>query len=159
MRTGISQSYLSPITQRSISFQTSHSQCSNDANAFVRCSQQAPGPQCSFRHSWDTSGHGQGILEISWWIPGQTSQVECGMKFWRVFRRSFPRLFSNMYLFGDLKWTQPTKVTGTLRGAVRSRSFARLLSGRHMECAYYFDVFWLCRNTDHGVFGESHSTL
>ena len=32
------------------------------------------------------------------------------------------------------------KVAGTLRHAVRSRAFAKLLGGRHMECAYYFDI-------------------
>ena len=34
----------------------------------------------------------------------------------------------------------PTKVAGTLRRAVRSYSIARILGGRHMECAYYFDL-------------------
>jgi len=35
--------------------------------------------------------------------------------------------------------TQPTKGAGTLRRAVRSQAFARILGGRHMECAYYFN--------------------
>ena len=30
------------------------------------------------------------------------------------------------------------KVAGTLRRAVRSRAFAGIPGGRHMECAYYF---------------------
>ncbi len=34
--------------------------------------------------------------------------------------------------------TEPTKDAGTLRRAVRSQAFARILGGRHMECAYYF---------------------
>jgi hypothetical protein len=42
--------------------------------------------------------------------------------------------------------TQPTKVAGTLRRAVRSPAFARILGGRHMECAYYFDFCRLCIN-------------
>ncbi len=33
---------------------------------------------------------------------------------------------------------RPTKGAGTLRRAVRSQTFARILGGRHMECAYYF---------------------
>jgi len=36
--------------------------------------------------------------------------------------------------------TQPTKGAGTLRRAVRSQAFDRILGGRHMECAYYFDT-------------------
>jgi len=64
--------------------------------------------------------------------------------------------------------TQPTKVAGTLRRAVRSWKFAGILGGRHMECAsgisggrhmecssgilggrhmecaYYFDFFRRC---------------
>ena len=40
-------------------------------------------------------------------------------------------------------WTRPTKGAGTLRFAVRSHAFAKILSGRHMECAYYFvDDTW-----------------
>ena len=35
--------------------------------------------------------------------------------------------------------SRPTKGAGTLRRAVRSQTFARILGGRHMECAYYFD--------------------
>jgi hypothetical protein len=35
---------------------------------------------------------------------------------------------------------QPTRVAGTLRRAVRNRAFARTLGGRHMECAYYFEI-------------------
>jgi hypothetical protein len=39
--------------------------------------------------------------------------------------------------------TQPTKVAGTLRRAVRSQAFAKIPGGRHMECAYYFvDGTW-----------------
>ena len=38
-----------------------------------------------------------------------------------------------------MPFAQPTKVAGTLRRAVRSGAFARILGGRHMECAYYFD--------------------
>ncbi len=35
------------------------------------------------------------------------------------------------------------KGAGTLRRAVRSHAFARILGGRHMECAYYFvDGTW-----------------
>ena len=41
--------------------------------------------------------------------------------------------------------TQPTKGAGTLRRAVRSQAFARILGGRHMECAYYVDFCRLCR--------------
>ena len=41
-------------------------------------------------------------------------------------------------------WTQPTKVAGTLRRAVRSSAFNGILGGRHMECAYYFDFCRLC---------------
>jgi hypothetical protein len=33
-------------------------------------------------------------------------------------------------------------VAGTLRRAVRSQAFAKILGGRHMECAYYF---YFCR--------------
>ena len=33
---------------------------------------------------------------------------------------------------------RPTKGAGTLRRAVRSQTFAGILGGRHMECAYYF---------------------
>ena len=40
--------------------------------------------------------------------------------------------------------TQPTKVAGKLRRAVRSSRFAGILGGRHMECAYYFDFCRLC---------------
>jgi len=32
----------------------------------------------------------------------------------------------------------PSKGAGTLRRAVRRQAFARILGGRHMECAYYF---------------------
>ena len=42
--------------------------------------------------------------------------------------------------------TQPTKVAGSLRRAVRSSRFAGVLGGRHMECAYYFDFCRLCPN-------------
>ena len=42
------------------------------------------------------------------------------------------------------KQTQPTKVAGKLRRAVRSSRFAEILGGRHMECAYYFDFCRLC---------------
>ena len=42
--------------------------------------------------------------------------------------------------------TQPTIVAGTLRRAVRSQAFAKILGGRHMECAYYFDFCRLCLN-------------
>ena len=41
--------------------------------------------------------------------------------------------------------TQPTKVAGTLRRAVRSSAFTAILGGRHMGCAYYFDFCRLCR--------------
>jgi BatD DUF11 like domain len=34
---------------------------------------------------------------------------------------------------------RPTKGAGTLRRAVRGQAFARVLGGRHMECAYDFD--------------------
>ena len=40
--------------------------------------------------------------------------------------------------------TQPTKVAGTLRRAVRLSAFNGILGGRHMECAYYFDFCRLC---------------
>ena len=40
--------------------------------------------------------------------------------------------------------TQPTKVAGSLRRAVRSSRFAGVLGGRHMERAYYFDFCRLC---------------
>jgi hypothetical protein len=46
--------------------------------------------------------------------------------------------------------TQPTKVAGTLRRAVRSSAFAGILGGRHMECAYYFDFCGLCVSADAG---------
>ncbi len=36
-------------------------------------------------------------------------------------------------------FAQLSKVAGTLRRAVRSRAFARIPGGRHMECAYFFD--------------------
>ncbi len=37
----------------------------------------------------------------------------------------------------------PKKAAGTLRRAVRSRAFAMIPGGRHMECAYYFvDGTW-----------------
>jgi hypothetical protein len=36
--------------------------------------------------------------------------------------------------------TQQTTGAGTLRRAVRSRAFAGILGGRHMECAYYFGI-------------------
>ena len=49
------------------------------------------------------------------------------------------------YIFRQTRMTQPTKVAGTLRRAVRSSKFAGILSGRHMECAYYFDFCRLCR--------------
>ena len=39
---------------------------------------------------------------------------------------------------------RPTKGAGTLRRAVRSQAFARVLGGRHMECAYYFDFGRIC---------------
>ena len=44
----------------------------------------------------------------------------------------------------SLRLTQPTKVAGTLRRAVRSSAFNGILGGRHMECAYYFDFCRLC---------------
>ena len=40
--------------------------------------------------------------------------------------------------------TQPTKVAGTLRRAVRSSAINGILGGRHMECAYYYDFCRLC---------------
>jgi hypothetical protein len=40
--------------------------------------------------------------------------------------------------------SQPTKGPGTLRRAVRRQAFAKILGGRHMECAYYFDFGRLC---------------
>jgi len=36
------------------------------------------------------------------------------------------------------------KGAGTLRRAIRSQAFARILGGRHMECAYYFDFCRVC---------------
>jgi hypothetical protein len=36
--------------------------------------------------------------------------------------------------------TKRQKVAGTLRRAVRSKACARILGGRHMECAYYFEI-------------------
>ncbi len=45
----------------------------------------------------------------------------------------------------DVRMTQPTKGAGTLRRAVRGQAFARILGGRHMECAYYFDFGRLCQ--------------
>ena len=48
--------------------------------------------------------------------------------------------------FRILRLTQPTKVAGgTLRRAVRSWTFAGILGGRDMECAYYFGFCRLCR--------------
>jgi hypothetical protein len=44
------------------------------------------------------------------------------------------------------KQTQPTKVAGKLRRAVRSSRFAGILGGRHMACAYYFNFCRLCQN-------------
>jgi len=35
--------------------------------------------------------------------------------------------------------TRPTKGAGTLRRAVRRQAIARILGGRHMECAYYLN--------------------
>jgi hypothetical protein len=40
----------------------------------------------------------------------------------------------------DPKRPLPTKGAGTLRRAVRSFAFARILGGRHMECTYYFEI-------------------
>ena len=40
----------------------------------------------------------------------------------------------------DPKRPLPTKGAGTLRRAVRSQAIARILGGRHMECAYYFEI-------------------
>ena len=40
-------------------------------------------------------------------------------------------------------FNRSAKGAGTLRRAVRSEAFARILGGRHMECAYYFvDGTW-----------------
>ena len=50
-------------------------------------------------------------------------------------------IFDNLVGFSG---TQPTKVAGTLRRAVRSSAFSGILGGRHMECAYYFDFCRLC---------------
>ena len=43
-------------------------------------------------------------------------------------------------------WTPPTKVAGKLRLAVRHPAFAGILGGRHMECAYYFNFWRMCRS-------------
>ena len=51
---------------------------------------------------------------------------------------------SQQRMLGDFRWTQPTKVAGTLRRAVRLSAFNGILGGRHMECAYYFDFCRLC---------------
>jgi hypothetical protein len=40
--------------------------------------------------------------------------------------------------------TQPTKVAGTLRRAVRNPAFTGIPGERHMECAYYFYFCRLC---------------
>ena len=48
-------------------------------------------------------------------------------------------LFRCMAPAWPLALTEPTKVAGKLRRAVRSSRFAGILGGRHMECAYYFD--------------------
>jgi hypothetical protein len=42
--------------------------------------------------------------------------------------------------------TQPTKVGGKLRRAVRSSRFVGILGSRHIECAYYLDFCRLCRD-------------
>jgi hypothetical protein len=42
----------------------------------------------------------------------------------------------------DPKKPLPTKGAGTLRRAICSQAIARILGGRHMECAYYFK-FWV----------------
>jgi hypothetical protein len=39
---------------------------------------------------------------------------------------------------GTLRRAAANKLAGMLRRAVRSQAFARILGGRHMECAYYF---------------------
>ena len=41
--------------------------------------------------------------------------------------------------------TQPAKVEGTLRRAVRNPALAGTSGERHMECAYYFDFCRLCQ--------------
>jgi hypothetical protein len=44
---------------------------------------------------------------------------------------------------GTLRRAAANIVAGTLRRAVRNQAFARILDGRHMECAYYFvDGTW-----------------
>ena len=48
--------------------------------------------------------------------------------------------------------TQQTKGAGTLRRAVRSRAFAGIPGGRHMECAYTFDFCRLCMRTASGPY-------
>ncbi len=40
---------------------------------------------------------------------------------------------------------QPTKEAGSLHRAERSSAFAGILSGRLIECAYYFNFCQLCR--------------
>jgi hypothetical protein len=47
---------------------------------------------------------------------------------------------------GTLRRAAADKVAGTLRRAVRNQAFARIPGGRHMECTRHFDflsaVFW-----------------
>jgi hypothetical protein len=40
--------------------------------------------------------------------------------------------------------TQPIKVAGTLRRAVRWSEFKMIPGERHMKCSYYFDFCRLC---------------
>ena len=60
---------------------------------------------------------------MNWWLSDATDDKRC---------RYAPPCRS-----------QPTKGAGTLRRAVRSQAFAKILGGRHMECAYYLvDGTW-----------------
>ena len=54
------------------------------------------------------------------------------------------RIEDKRHFASQLLLTQPTKGAGTLRRAVRSQAFAKILGGRHMECAYYFDFGRTC---------------
>ena len=56
------------------------------------------------------------------------------------------RLMIDAQISFEPKRLPPKKVAGTLRRAVRSRAFAKIPGGWHMECAYYFDFCRLCQS-------------
>jgi len=54
--------------------------------------------------------------------------------------------------------TQPKKDAGMLRRALRSQAFARILGGRHMECAYYFDTPFMPQRVPPGLIPRAGGT-